>query len=336
MEGLGGAPDLAAAVDAGAEETVQDVVLVGREDQPFHRQAHLRGEKPREDVTEVAGGDAEARRPVRAAGRQPEPRVKVVHHLGEQPHAVDRVDGPEAPARLEPTVVEQGLHDPLAVVERSLDGNAVNVAVRHRRHLQLLEAARPPLREQDEDPHVRLAAQGRDRGAAGVAARRAEHVQRLAGALELVVEEVPEELKGEVLEGEGRPVEELEEVQVSHRHEGGDLRGIEPGPVARRRVASIDERAKVVLRDVVHEPAEDLEGERRIGEPPPGLEVPGYVREPLRHQQPAVRRLTGHEGLAERDGRPRASRAHVSHGGKCSPGAAVLTGRRFPVHCASP
>ena len=55
MEGLNVRPDLAAAVDAGAEETVQDVVLVGREDQPFHRQAHLRGEKPREDVTEVAG-----------------------------------------------------------------------------------------------------------------------------------------------------------------------------------------------------------------------------------------------------------------------------------------
>ena len=89
---------------------------------------------------------------------------------------------------------------------------------------------------------------------------------------------MPEELEGEVLEGEGRPVEELQEVEVAQPRERGDFRGVEPGPAARRGVGSFDERAKVLLRHVVREPAEDLEGERRIGEPPPRLELPGYVR----------------------------------------------------------
>ena len=243
--------------------------------------------------------------------------MEVVDHLGEQPHAVDGVDGPEAPPGLEPRVAEEGLHDPLAVVERSLDRDAVHVRVRHGGHLKLLEAARPPLREQDEDPHVRLAAERGDRGAAGVAARRAEDVQGLAGAPELVVEEMPEELEGEVLEGEGRPVEQLQEVEVSERRERCDFRGVEPAPAARGGVAPFDERAKVLLRHVVREAAEDLEGERRIGEPPPRFELPGHVREAFRHQEPAISRLPGHEGRAERDGRPPASRAHVSHGGKC-------------------
>ena len=253
--------------------------------------------------------------------RQPEPRVEVVHHLGEQPCAVDRVDGPEAPAALERRVVEEGLHDPLAVVERPLDRDAMHVGFRHRRHLELLEAARTALREQDEHPHVRLALERRDRGAPGVPACRAEDVQGLAGAPEPVVEEVPEELEGEVLEGEGRPMEELEEVEIAEWHEGGDFRGVEPrpgtGPVRGTGVGPIDEGPKVRLRDVVGEAAQDLEGERRIGEPPPRLELPRHVGERLGHQQTAVGRLPGHEGGAERDRRPRPSGAHVAHGGKC-------------------
>jgi len=182
------ATNLAPAVDPGAEEPVQDVVLVGREDQAFDGETHLGREEPGEDVPEVAGRNAEAHPRARPPGREPEPRVEVVHHLGEQPHAVDRIDGPEPPARLERGVVEQGLHDALAVVEGSLDGDAVHVAIRDRRHLELLKPARSPFRKQDEDPHVRLPAQGRDCGAAGVPARRAEYVQGLAGARQLVVE----------------------------------------------------------------------------------------------------------------------------------------------------
>ena len=90
----------ARAVAAGAEELVEHVVLVGREDQPADRQAHLARDVAREDVAEVARRHGEVDDLVVAARRREIAR-EVIDDLRRDARPVDRVDGADRVARLE-------------------------------------------------------------------------------------------------------------------------------------------------------------------------------------------------------------------------------------------
>ena len=53
-----------------------------------------------------------------------------------------------------------------------------------------------------------------DRSCSGITGRGAEHGNRLPGARDLCLVEVPQELKGEVFEGERGTMKELQHVEV--------------------------------------------------------------------------------------------------------------------------
>ena len=63
-------------VAAGAEELVEHVVLVGREDQPADRQPHLARDVAGEDVAEVAGRHREVDRLAVAPASRRNSRLK--------------------------------------------------------------------------------------------------------------------------------------------------------------------------------------------------------------------------------------------------------------------
>ena len=69
----------------------------------------------------------------------------------------------------EGVVVEHALHQRLAVVEGALDGDGVHVGLGRRRHHAPLHVGDAAFRKQDHDVDAARAAEGLDRGAAGVA-----------------------------------------------------------------------------------------------------------------------------------------------------------------------
>jgi phage shock protein PspC (stress-responsive transcriptional regulator) len=83
-----------------------------------------------------------------------------------------------------------------------------------------------------------------DGRAAGVAAGGAQDVQVGVPLLQGVVEEVAQELQRDVLEGQGRPVEQLEDPHRTHRPGGRDLR------MAEARIAALDQLLQVGRRQV--------------------------------------------------------------------------------------
>ena len=137
--------------------------------------------------------------------------VKVVHRLRQQPPDVDRVRRrqPHAPPQI--GVAERVARQPMTVVEAAGDGVRPHVpalAVEHRQ-LRFLRRADAAVGIQDDDAGVRDAVEGMRDGAAGVAGGRGEDGERLAAAVERR-HQPRHHARADVLEGEGRPVKQLE------------------------------------------------------------------------------------------------------------------------------
>ena len=163
-------------IASGAEELVEHVVLVGREDQPADRQPHLLRDVAGEDVAEVAGRHGEIdRRADRRRHR--EIALEIVDDLRRHARPVDRVDGADRMAALEPGVAADRLDDVLAFVEHAVDREIVDVGIGEREHLRRLERAHPALRREHEHANAALAAQRVLGRAAGVARGRADDVE---------------------------------------------------------------------------------------------------------------------------------------------------------------
>ena len=305
---LGGA---AHAVDARAEELVEDVVLVGGQHETTDRQAHRSRDVAGADVAEVAGRHGEVDDIV-VARRRLEVPGEVVHDLSQQTGPVDRVDGADRVATLEAEVGRDRLDEILAIVEDAVDGDVVDVRLLQAEHLRLLERAHPAERRQHEDLDAALAFQGVLGGAAGVARCRAQDVEPAAAARELVLEGLADELHRDVLERERRAVRQAEHEDARlERPQRHDARVAEDVGA----VGSQQHRAQVVGRDVVDEARQHREGELGIRELAPRSErrrVDGRValgnveaavgREPFEQD----RREPGADGLA--------ARADVLHG----------------------
>ena len=123
---------LAQLVGAGGERAHQDVVDVGRDHQPVDRQAHALGDIAGEHVAEISGRHREGDLAVRRAER--DRRGEIIDRLRDDARPVDRVDAGQPHLVAEGVMVEQPLHDRLAIVERAFDRDRVDVVVRGRGH----------------------------------------------------------------------------------------------------------------------------------------------------------------------------------------------------------
>ena len=254
----------AGAVDAGAEELVEDVVFVGGDDEGAQRQAHLAGDVGGAHVTEVARGhdDADRGRGVGPFLGDAQPGGHVVADLGEQARPVDGVDGAHVPGGFEVGVHVDGLDQVLAVVEDAVDGDVDDVGVEEGEHLGALEGGHAPGGGEHDDGEAASAAQCVFGGGAGVAGGGAHDGEPVAAAGELVFEEFTEELHRHVFEGGGGAVRQVGDVQVGafQGGNGHDLRVGEGGGG----VGAGRNRAQVASVDVVDEEGQDAGRHRRV------------------------------------------------------------------------
>ena len=99
----------ARAIDAGAEELVEHVVLVGGQDQLGHRQAH-HARWPAQMLPKLPEGTQKATCSSLTAWPRSSP-LEVIDDLRRDPAPVDRIDGTDLVPGLEGMVVGDGLHD---------------------------------------------------------------------------------------------------------------------------------------------------------------------------------------------------------------------------------
>jgi hypothetical protein len=209
------------------------------------------------------------------------------------------------------------LHHRLGVVEAAVDGDIVDVGRLDGGHLPALDLAHPALGVEHEhvDP---LAARDRvDRRAAGVAAGRPDDGQALVAAGEEFLEQQAEQLQRDVLEGERRPVEKLEQpVALVELHQRGDRR------VGEAAVGLIAQLAQAIGREAVAD--ERLHHPRRqlgVWEPAHGGDFAFGEARPLGgHIEPAVARQPGQRRAFE-----------VERGGAAAGGDVLHRVRRLAV-----
>ena len=297
------------AVAPGPKEFIEYVVLVRGDDEPRDREPHHPRHVARAHVAEIARRHGEGDLLV-VRRRDRKIALEVVHDLGDEPCPVDGVDGTDMVPRLEREVVRHGLHHVLAVVEYAAHGDVEDVGVRQRIHLRGLERAHLACRRQHEDPHPALTLHRILRRRARVAGGGAEDVQLLAAPTQHVFEERAEQLHRDVLEREGWPVGQVQQVQA--RLQRTDRRD-RLRPEGFGRVRAIQDVAQILGGNIVDEPREDLEGELAITERAPGCEVDRrHPRIAFGHRETAVGGETAEENVGEGRGRHAAAGGDVS------------------------
>ena len=299
---------LAAAHGPGLEEPRQDVVAVGPDHQLIDVEAHLARPVAGEDVAEIARrhgeGDGQFRRS--HADRSPE----IIDDLGHDPDPVDGVDGAEAPAPAEGLVVEHRLHQVLAVVEGAFDGDVVDVSGWNGGHLAALDVGNPSLRVENEDLDGGAVAAGLDGGRAGIARRGADDGHPFALGLQHVVEDRAEELHGQVLEGQRRPVEQLQQpFALANFLQRGDFRGVEIC------IRAVDDPGQgAVVEGAADKGPDHAERQFGIGQAFERGDVGGRKSRPfLGHVKAAVGRQARQQHVGEGEGRSVAPGRDVFH-----------------------
>ncbi|MNE09985.1 hypothetical protein D3C80_1026800 [compost metagenome] len=287
---------------------MQDVVAVGGDDQLADRQAHVARQVAGEDVAEVAGGHREGHGTGRAAELQG--RVEVVDDLGHDPRPVDRVDRHQAGALEEALVGEAGLDHLLAVVEVALDRDVVDVVAEDGGHLAALHFGHAVVRVQDEDVDVLAAAAAFDGGRAGVAGGGAQDHHALAALDQHMVEQAAEQLQGEVLEGQGRAVEQLQHplvaVQLAQRRHGVVVEGA---------VGFLEDLLEVGVGNAAgDEGAHHAEGQLVVRQAGPGGDFfLGEARQVFRYVEAAVAGQASQQHVFEVQGRCLAAGTDIAH-----------------------
>ncbi len=271
----------------------------------------------REDVAEVAGGHGEAHLAVGRA--KADGGGEVVDDLREDTRPVDRVHAGKPHAVTEVEVVEHVLETRLASIEIAVDRQRVHVGFGGRRHLAALHLAHPAVGEEDEDVDGGKPAERLDRGGPRVTARRTHDRHPFTPAAQRRLEELADELHREVLEGERRAVEQLEQELVRVGLDERRARGVAEG-----RVGLGDDLVELPVGEAVaDEGAHHAEGRVLVGEAGKGRDLGvAHRRDRLGDVEPAVAGKTRQHGFLERQRRGLSPGRHIAHFVPFSPFAA--------------
>ena len=177
-------------------------------------------------------------------------RAKLIELTPDKPHAVAKR-----------VMIEQALHDRLAVVEGAVDRERMHVVVVGARDHAPLHVGDASVREQHDEVDLRAAAKCLDRRTAGVARGRHHDGRALAALGQHVVHQPPQELHRQILEGERGAVKKLE-----HECARPKLRERRHRRMAERVVGFAHHAGEIGRRDrVTREPGDHVGGDFRVG-----------------------------------------------------------------------
>ena len=274
--------------------TIKDVVLVGRDHQLLDRQPHLARDIAREDVAEIARrhgkADGTMRRAQRQGGRE------IIDDLRQNPRPVDGIHPRQPHAIAEGEIVEHVLHARLGIIEIAVDGQRVDIGFNRRRHLASLHLGYPAMRVKDEQIDIRQSPERLHRRRSGIARGGPHDGDPLPRLGQRRLHHLPDELHGEILEGQRGPVEQLQQEMVRAK-----LHQRRAGVMAETRIGPGDQAAEfVIAKGVAQKGAHHAEGDLLIGQPRhrgDGLLRQG--RHGLRHIKPAIPGQPRHHRFAE-------------------------------------
>ena len=189
--------------NARGQRAHENVVLVGRDDQALDRAVPCawRNSRP----ARRRNCRSERRRIPAARARRARRRRRNNRRSARDARPVDGIDARQPHLVAKSEVPEQLLDDALAIVERALDRERVDVRPIDRRHLPALHVRHPALRIEDEHFDLGLLGESLDRGSAGVARCRSDDRRPGAALTQNAVHRLSQPLHGEILERQRRP-----------------------------------------------------------------------------------------------------------------------------------
>ena len=158
-------------------------------------------------------------------------------------------------------MIEQALHDRLAIVEMALDGERMDVRRAGRGHHATLHVGNTAVRKQYDEIDIVATGEGIDGSATGVAGGRDHDRGALIALGENMIHQPRDELHGDVLERQRRAVKQLEHELVRRglveRHHGGMAEG---------GIGLIGHAPEILVGNLAgHERPEHLDGDFPIG-----------------------------------------------------------------------
>ena len=209
-------------IDAGAEEVRQHVVAVGGADQLVYRQAHALCVVRCQNVTEVAGGDAEVHLVPHGESAVPHQIAvggDVVDHLGQDTAPVDGVGRgqeitPLVQLRPDSLIGEDTLNAGLSIIKVADDRPDIHILSLLRHHLPLLHGRDAVLGVVDLDAGLGHIGKALHSGLAGVAGGGHQNTGRslLAGFPQCGGQKLRQHLQCHILERGGGTVPQLQTI----------------------------------------------------------------------------------------------------------------------------
>ena len=191
------------------QSPMENIVDVGRYDQPGDRQAHLLGSsrrrRRRNSRSEQKGHFA-----VRRA--QAHRSIEIVDDLDGKARPVDRIDGGELETLGKSGVIEHRFDQRLRRIEIAHDCDIVDIGREHGRHLPPLHIRYATLRMEHEDVHMGAICHGLDGGGPRIAGGCTNDGKMLVPLGEEALEQEPKELEGDILECQSPPMEQFEQI----------------------------------------------------------------------------------------------------------------------------
>ena len=141
------------------------------------------------DIAEIPGGHRKGYRPFRRAKRGG--GNKIINNLRHDPRPVDRIDRRQVKILAQLFIGKHRFDDILAVIERAFERDVMHVRRIDACHLPTLHFRGAALRMQDEDIDIFTRLAGLNRGAAGIAGRRADNRDALTLLFQHIIEQPP-------------------------------------------------------------------------------------------------------------------------------------------------
>ncbi|MNZ87207.1 hypothetical protein D3C78_1060580 [compost metagenome] len=195
-------------------EALQYIVFIRCKNQLAYRKAHALRQIACEYIAKVACRHAEINLLRACFLRHLEVRIEVVNGLRHNAHEVNRVNSSQMVACLEIKIGEQILDHPLAIVEVAVYRQIQHIIVLYRCHLQLLHPAYLAVRVKNANLNAVLALHAFDGGSASISGGCAQNMNFLILLRSHIGIQLPHKLQRNILESEGRTVEQLQQIQI--------------------------------------------------------------------------------------------------------------------------